>query len=99
MKLLFTEQALISFEESLSFISNDVSHEKLLEIRDKIIEAANKLLTNPFIGQKEIYLDHLGLNHRRLIVGHYKIIYRVTKQYIFITDIFDTRQDPNKMKE
>lgn len=40
----------------------------------------------------------MGKEHRRIIEGHYKIIYRVEGQAIYITDIFDSRQDPNKMK-
>ncbi|NOX84421.1 MAG: hypothetical protein GXO86_00415, partial [Chlorobi bacterium] len=59
MKLVFTEQSLISLEESLNFLAQDVSHKKLLEIRDEILEAAESLLNNPFIGQKEVYLEHL----------------------------------------
>lgn len=45
-----------------------------------------------------MFLEHLGLGHRRLIESHYKIIYRVVGEYIYVTDIFDSRQDPEKMK-
>ncbi|MFP4557844.1 MAG: type II toxin-antitoxin system RelE/ParE family toxin [Bacteroidales bacterium] len=98
MKLVYTEQSLISLEEAIEFIAPKVSHEKLIEIRDKILDAADKLLEQPFAGQREYLLDHLELGHRRLVEGHYKIIYRVADEYIFITDIFDSRQDPVKMK-
>ena len=98
MKLIYTEQSLVSLEEILNFIVSEVSYEKLMRIRDGILYAAETLLENPFIGQKEIYLEHLGLGHRRIIQGNYKIIYRVTDQFIYITDIFDTRQNPEKMK-
>jgi len=98
MKLVYTEQSLESLEEALEFIANEVSDKKLMEIRDDILNTAESLIDNPFIGQKEIYLEHLGLGHRRIVSGNYKIIYRVEKPYIYITDIFDTRQDPGKMK-
>ena len=98
MKLLFTKQALESFEEALTFISNDVSYNKLMEIRNSVLQAAEMLIENPFIGQKEIYLEHMGLDHRRIIEGNFKIIYRVIDQVIYITDIFDTRQKPDEMK-
>jgi toxin ParE1/3/4 len=98
MKLVYTEQALESLEESLEFIAPKVTHKKLMEIRNKILDKADTLLINPFKGQKEPYLNHLGLDHRRLVEGHFKIIYRVAGEYIFITDIFDSRQDPDKMK-
>jgi toxin ParE1/3/4 len=98
MKLVYTEQSLVSLEETLSFIAQNVSHEKLIEIRDRILDKADTLLQQPLIGQKEPLLDHLGLGHRRIVEGHCKIIYKVVGEYIYITDIFDSRQDPEKMK-
>jgi plasmid stabilization system protein ParE len=98
MKLVYTEQSLVSLEEALNLIAHKVSYEKLIEIRNEILDAADTLLLQPFQGQPEPYLEHLNLGHRRLIVSHYKIIYRVTAEAIYITDIFDSRQDSAKMK-
>lgn len=98
MKLVYTEQALFSPEEALDFIAPKVSHEKLIEIRDEILDGADTLLMHPLQGQEEPLLEYLGLGHRRLVVGHYKIIYRIIEECIYITDIFDCRQDPDKMK-
>jgi len=98
MKLVYTEQALISLEEVLEFIAPKISYEKLIEIRDKILDASETLLEQPLAGQKEYLLEHLQLGHRRIVEGHYKIIYKVVGEYIYITDIFDSRQDPAKMK-
>jgi plasmid stabilization system protein ParE len=58
---------------------------------------ADALLNNPNTGQREEYLEHLGQSHRRVIEGNYKIIYRQEGETIFITDIFDSRQDPAKL--
>jgi toxin ParE1/3/4 len=98
MKLVFTEQSLLSLEEALNFIAPKVSQEKLLEIRDEILDTTDTLILQPLQGQAEPYLEHLKLGHRRLVVNHYKIIYRVIDETIYITDIFDSRQDPDKMK-
>jgi len=98
MKLVYTEQALVSLEETLVFVSAKVSREKLIEIRDQILDATDTLLLQPFKGQKESLLEHLGLGHRRLVLNHYKIMYRVVGEYIYVTDIFDSRQDPDKMR-
>ena len=86
------------FRGSIEILSPKVTHEKLLKIRNKILDKADTLATDPYIGQEETYLAHLGLGHRRIIENHYKIIYRVVGDYIYITDIFDSRQDPEKMK-
>jgi len=61
----------------LSFIATKISPEKLIEIRNEILDAADKLLLHPLKGAKEPYLEHLGLDHRRLVEGHYKVIYRI----------------------
>lgn len=84
--------------ECLDFFPSEVSAEKVSTIRDTILTRADKLVSNPQLGQQEEYLEHLGKNHRRLIEGNYKIIYRVEGETIYITDIFDSRQDPAKMK-
>lgn len=98
MRLVYTEQAIVSLQESLDFLPPDVSPEKREEIRDKILSKADKLLSSPQMGQREEYLEHLGQSHRRIIEGSYKIIYRIDGDMIYVTDIFDTRQDPGKMK-
>jgi len=98
MKLFYTAQSLVSLQECLDFYSHEIPVERINEIRDRILAKVDKLLENPYIGQKEEYLDHLGKGHRRLIEGNYKIIYCVQEENIYITDIFDSRQDPSKMK-
>jgi toxin ParE1/3/4 len=99
MKLVYTEQAIRSLQECLDFFPAEMPAESVNEVRDKILAKADKLLENPYLGQVEEYLEHLGRSHRRVIEGHYKIIYKVEGEEIIITDIFDSRQDPSKMKE
>ncbi len=99
MKLVYTEQAIGSLNETLEFIAPMVSYEKLIEIRNRILDRGDTLILQPLSGQKEPLLEPMGLGHRRLIEGHFKIIYRIEGEYIYITDIFDSRQDPDKMKK
>jgi toxin ParE1/3/4 len=67
-----------------------------LEIRDKILDKADTILSNIYMAQKEEFLEHLQLSHR--IISNYKIVYTIKTDHILITDIFDTRQDPDKIK-
>ncbi len=98
MEIIYTEQALFSLEEALGFIAHKVSQVKLIEIRNNILNKADTLLLQPNQGQKESYLEHLDLDYRRIIESHYKIIYRVIGESIYIIDIFDSRQSPDKMR-
>jgi plasmid stabilization system protein ParE len=100
MRIFYTDQSFKSLEESLEFLLRvqGVSFEKVLEIRNQLLDKAESLSTNPHLGQFEEYLEHLEMGHRRLIEGNFKIIYRVEKDCIYITDFFDTRLHPDKMK-
>jgi toxin ParE1/3/4 len=68
------------------------------KIRKSIFSATKPLIKQPLIGVIEENLIELKQTHRYLIVGNYKIVYRVIENNIFITDVFDCRQNPVKMK-
>ena len=50
------------------------------------------------MGQVEGNLVELNQKHRYIVEGNYKIIYIVIDSTIYITDVFDCRQNPDKMK-
>lgn len=63
-----------------------------------MLDKADNLVTTYNHYQQEEYLEHLGKGHRRIIHGYFKIIYRLEGELIYVTDFFDTRRDPAKMK-
>ncbi|MCU0319570.1 MAG: hypothetical protein MUE88_05780 [Flavobacteriales bacterium] len=54
--------------------------------------------SNPGVGQFEPELAWMNAGHRRLIVRHFKIVYRIKDDVIIVNDIFDSRKDPDAMK-
>ena len=69
------------------------------EIRKQVLEVSKLLAQNPQMGQQEEFLKHLNKDHRYVLAKpSYKVIYKVYGQIVYITDVFDTRQDPEKMK-
>jgi plasmid stabilization system protein ParE len=66
----------------------------------KIVQEPNKLLSNPEISQREELLLDRENEYRYLVYKNYKIIYSVdTKaKFIKIADVFDSRQNPTKIK-
>src|SRR5690606_10425117 len=100
MKVVYTDQSLDSLEELMIFLIEEqkIPLDKVLEMQTKILDKSDSLADHPYTGQTEEYLEHLEKGHRRLVEGHIEIIYRVEGQYIYITDFFDTRQDPIKIK-
>ncbi|MEX2512507.1 MAG: type II toxin-antitoxin system RelE/ParE family toxin [Cyclobacteriaceae bacterium] len=94
MRTIYTDQSLESLEESIQFFLNvqKVPLEKAREIGNRLLDKADSLADNPHIGQFEEYLEHLGKEHRRLVEGNFKIIYRIVGENVYITDFFDTSQ-------
>ena len=98
MKILITAPAWESYAEALRFLSGYMTARELEQWDARIWKDIRELARFPFGGQVEPYLEHLGGGHRRLVVGNFKVIYRVANDTVFITDIFDARQDPMRMK-
>lgn len=65
-------------------------------IKQEIKSALIKLQDEHINWQEDEYLTFLGKEHRRYVCGNYKIIYYrdYQKKVTYITDIFDSRQDP-----
>jgi plasmid stabilization system protein ParE len=68
------------------------------KIRKSLFEATRPLIKEPLIGPIEENLIDLKQGHRYLVEGNYKIIYRIISNHIYIADIFDCRQNPQKIK-
>ncbi|MGB0880876.1 MAG: type II toxin-antitoxin system RelE/ParE family toxin [Polaribacter sp.] len=66
-----------------------------------IVKTTVDLGKQPEIGQIEISLSHRKIEYRYLVYKNYKIVYWINKlsNRIEIANVFDTRQDPNKINE
>ncbi|MFY1045432.1 type II toxin-antitoxin system RelE/ParE family toxin [Chryseobacterium sp. GP-SGM7] len=75
------------------------SHQIALKIITKILSAPDKLIDNPKIGQREFSLENRTIEYHYIVESNYKIIYSVDNmsQHITIADVFDTRQNPDKI--
>jgi len=92
-------------EDKLQDIFYYYKHKASLKVARKIInEIVDKTIDldkNPKIGQIENFLKERSQEFRYLVSSNYKIIYYInfeTKR-IVIANVFDTRQDPEKLEE
>ncbi len=79
----------------LKMLVRKISH----KVRKQILDTSLQLLNNSESGQIEFHLQNLNQNHRYLLSGNYKIIYRIIDNLIIINDVFDTRREPIKMND
>lgn len=99
MKIVITTQSLERLEEALKFYTEELHlpKEKIITIKNRLLERVRSLADHPYTGQFEPYLAELNKDHRRLIEGNFKIIYRIERNVVYITDFFDSRNNPDKM--
>ena len=64
----------------------------------KIIDRTIQLETQPKSGQIEELLEERKNEYRYIVEGNYKIIYWIEDRYVKIASIFDSRQNPKKIK-
>ena len=99
MKVRMTKPAQRRLNQIDDYYKDNGNKRHGAKLRRAIVKQSKLLSDNPEMGQEEPHLKGLGQGHRYILVERiYKMIYLIAKPFIFITDIFDTRQDPDKMK-
>ena len=99
LKVVWTNNASSQLEEVFDYFKTVANISVARKLVKEIVHKTKILSTNPRIGQKESLLSERKREYRYLVEGNYKIIYWVESTIIFIAAVFDTRQNPVKMKE
>ncbi|MEL7220121.1 MAG: type II toxin-antitoxin system RelE/ParE family toxin [Bacteroidota bacterium] len=95
MKVKFTSTS----RRRLTQIKDKHSKKRSREIIGSVRKHVKHLEDYPELGKVEKYLEEEGKGHRSIVIDKlYKLIYLIAAPFIFITDIFDVQQDPEKMK-
>lgn len=100
-EIIWSKFAQFQLDLIFNYYAEKVNVKFAKRIMLKISDNVNKLSKSPFIGKKEEFLTDRIQNYRHLIIANnYKTIYTVDEQLrtIKISDIFDTRQNPMKLK-
>ncbi|AVR45676.1 type II toxin-antitoxin system RelE/ParE family toxin [Christiangramia fulva] len=101
LTVYWTQLAEDKLEDIFHYYKYKASKRVAADIINGIIDSTNDLEKTPEIGQKEFLLKEREQDFRYLIFKNYKIIYWINKnqQRIEITNVFDTRQNPEKINQ
>ena len=99
-QIIWSDQAEIQLDRIFEYYSENASVRVAVNLIRKIIDEPNKLLEKPEISQREELLLDRESEYRYLVCKNYKIIYSVDSKakLIKIADVFDSRQNPTKIK-
>ncbi|MCV9389231.1 type II toxin-antitoxin system RelE/ParE family toxin [Reichenbachiella ulvae] len=102
LSIKWTPFALGCLDEIYEYISfREKSSSPAIKLVDDIFKRVNQLLDFPESGQIEPLLLEIGQESRYLIIASYKLIYEYhsDSNFIIITDVFHTSQDPKKLED
>jgi len=96
----WTRRALKDLSKITVFNAKTIGKEKALKTAHKLIDAP-KILENveydfKNIGTVDESFSHLKYEYRKIFYQNYRIKYRNGKTKIYITRVFDMRQNPRK---
>ncbi|UJH89914.1 type II toxin-antitoxin system RelE/ParE family toxin [Antarcticibacterium sp. 1MA-6-2] len=100
MKIVWTNFAKNELRKIFLYYNEAAGTSLARKLVNKIIQNTLVLQSQPGIGQVEKLLLISERNFHYLVVSNYKIIYVInqTKDQVEILDIFDTRQNPDKLE-
>ncbi|MCG2420462.1 type II toxin-antitoxin system RelE/ParE family toxin [Aequorivita sp. F47161] len=100
LKIIWSEFAETQLDEIYEYYKKEAGLRVAKNLVSGIINETKKLIKSPLIGQKEELLKRREIEYRYLVFKNYKLIYSVDNQngFIKIADVFDTRQNPPKLK-
>jgi plasmid stabilization system protein ParE len=99
-EIIWSDQAEIELDKIFEYYSESASIFVAKDILKQIIEEPNRLILSPEISQREDLLLDRENEYRYLVCKNYKLIYSIDMKakLIKIADVFDTRQNPSKIK-
>lgn len=99
MKLYWTEFSKKELKTIFNFYKDKVNIVTSKKIIENIVDSVEVLVIYPEIGMIDPKLSKNQSKIRFIISTNYKILYKINndKNRIEILDIFDTRQNPNKI--
>jgi plasmid stabilization system protein ParE len=100
LKIYWTEFSEKELVKIFKYYNKKANYQIAKKLVDGIYNETLKLRNQPEIGQIEELLQSREQDFRYLVFKNYKIIYWINKdkKWIEINDVFDTRQNPPKMK-
>lgn len=99
MKIIYTEEAERRLKDIFNYNNLKANRRIAFKIVTEIISETEILETKPNIGVREPLLENRNFQYFYLVIKNYKVIYRISEDFVIISTVFDTRQNPGKLSK
>jgi len=99
VKVIWSAFALHQLKKIHNYYKIEAGEKIAQKLTKSIVETTIQLASNPQIGTIEHLLAHTKYEYRFVVMKNYKIIYRIDNEFVSIISVFDTRQNPEKIRE
>ena len=99
-QIVWTDFALNELRKIHAYISEKAkSNVPADNVIGRIFDKVDTLEHSPEAFQEELFLKENGIDARYLVMGRYKVIYRIKETTVYITDVFNCFRHPSKMEK
>ena len=98
VEVIWTKFALSSLSKIYEYSKFNAGRNIANEIKDELIDVSIQLKEHPLSGAEEEHLAKLKQGHRYLVKDKFKVIYKISNDILYITDVFGARQNPEKIR-
>ena len=98
MQVRWLADALNDLDEVISYCAEQYGQDVALRFYECIEQNTVRLSQNPRLGPLEPLLSHLSAEYRYVVEGHYKEIYFIKSDVVYIAALWDCRQEPAMME-
>jgi toxin ParE1/3/4 len=99
-RVIWSDFSVLQLDTIFDYYIENASRRVATNLISKIISKPSEIIHDPYIAQREDLLIGRKEEYRYLVCKNYKIIFAIDadQKLIKVSDVFDTRQNPTKMK-
>lgn len=98
MQVKWSKKALTALDSAIDYGYKTFGEKATTEFYLRIKKHEVYLQDNPNIGSPEQLLSERKSDYRSIVVHkHYKMVYHITRDTVWISDLWDTRREPQKL--
>lgn len=98
MKLIWTNPAIDELGKTIRYIANNYGNKSVAKFHRQLAKSIKMITNNPLSAPKELLLENEEEGFRSTVINRLnKLVYYIDNDTIIISDLWDTRKNPETL--